>query len=163
MPRVYVRIDPIVRFRTKYKVLPSGCWDWSGSLNPQTGYGSFFFHKDGKSQPMGAHRASWILHIGPIHNGLHVCHHCDNPPCVNPDHLFLGTDKDNHADMKAKGRSPFGSRSGRARLTEEKVIEIRRLYSTGRYIYRELAQMFGVSPTTIERANLGTRFWNHVR
>lgn len=77
----------------------AGCWVWTGSKIP-TGYGKLSIH----NKKVAAHRLSWALHNGPIPAGLHVLHRCDNPPCVNPEHLFLGTDGDNAADKVSKGR-----------------------------------------------------------
>lgn|SRR5262249_45026831 len=79
--------------------LSTECWLWTGSRN-NGGYGYMAYN--GWSE--GTHRISWIVHRGPIPNGLWVCHHCDVPSCLRPDHLFLGTPQDNVADMIAKGR-----------------------------------------------------------
>lgn len=80
-------------------IVQEGCWDWSGYKQPE-GYGTFPHAKT-----WYAHRVSWELHNGPIPDGMHVLHTCDNPPCSNPAHLFLGTVADNMADRKAKGRN----------------------------------------------------------
>ena len=80
--------------------MPNGCMEWTGATDPK-GYG----HGTVNGGHFAAHRRAWELANGPIPNGLHVCHHCDNPPCCNPEHLFLGTMKDNMMDMVSKGRS----------------------------------------------------------
>ena len=84
-----------------------GCWIWKGSKSPR-GYGYFNLKKQG----WRAHRISWVLHHGPIETGKIICHHCDNPSCVRPDHLFCGTDKDNLSDAARKGRMASGARNG---------------------------------------------------
>jgi len=93
------------RFDEKYELITeSGCWIWNASVNYR-GYGKFQLKSNTTA---GAHRVSWELHFGKIPDGLYVCHKCDIPSCVNPNHLFLGTAKDNTADMHKKGRSPKG-------------------------------------------------------
>ena len=100
----------------------SGCWLWTSSTY-HGGYGRLF--ADGKVQK--AHRLSWQFFQGEIPKGKFVCHKCDNPPCVNPEHLFLGEAADNNHDMMRKGRAVFlkGSRHGGSKLTEADVIKIR--------------------------------------
>ncbi len=118
-----------------------GCWLWLGGKS-KTGYGRFFFEytKEGKSRVLGAHRASYLIHVGPIPRGMSVLHRCDNPACVRPAHLFLGNQLTNILDMVAKGRQARGpafskavtpsrargERSGRCKLSDRQVRNIRR-------------------------------------
>ena len=90
-----------------------------------------------------------------------MCHSCDNPPCVNPDHLFLGTQKENIADKLRKKREARGSRTGRAKLTEQQVAEIRFIFRTGRFTQKELASKYAVNRGTIIKALHGDT-WSHV-
>lgn len=131
------------------------CWEWTASLTG--GYGQFKA-RAGES-PVRASRFSWTIHFGPIPDGLLVCHQCDNPPCVRPDHLFLGTHQDNHDDMTRKGRqaavaSPaqLHRLRGQAKLTPALVTEIRRLYATGGVSMSQLAERYGVNKSNIVRA-----------
>lgn len=132
------------------------CWIWVGGKNAK-GYGSFGGDEGVKS----AHRYSWLLHKGAIPSGLHVLHTCDNPPCVNPSHLWLGTNKDNTNDKVKKGRHAHGSRSAFAKLTEELVVEIRKRYATEKISQRELADIYGVDHVNIGAA-IRRASWKHV-
>lgn len=147
------------RFWSKVRI-GDGCWTWTASLRHK-GYGQFRF--DGKTRK--AHRVSWEIANGPIPEGQHVLHRCDNPACVRPSHLFLGTNEDNHADMMAKGRNGYaahrGETNGFARLDEESVRRIRRLLADGQ-TQKELGRLFGVSNQTIFRIQHG-HSWSHVQ
>jgi hypothetical protein len=113
--RQYYRIPPIERFMAKVAKRDNGCWEWTGCRMP-FGHGQFARIDGTKPEP--AHRSAYALFVGEIPDGMCVCHKCDNPPCVNPDHLFLGTQADNVADMARKGRT-------RSNLTPEQIREIR--------------------------------------
>ncbi len=117
-------------------------------------------------RPMQAHRASWILHFGPIPSGMRVLHKCDNPPCVRPDHLFLGTAKDNTTDMINKGRFVLGYRGkgeevGTSKLTTDNVSKIKALRTLG-HSQQEIADMFGVCQSTIGNVVRGV-YWRHAQ
>lgn len=135
------------------------CWVWTGSVRCKTRkeiYGSLSVN----CKNVAAHRFSWELHFGEILGTLQVLHHCDNPLCVNPAHLFLGGTLENMQDKTRKGRQCKGESHGIAKLTEEKVRAIRLLCSRG-ISRRSLARQFGVSSTTINRIISGER-WGHV-
>jgi hypothetical protein len=139
------------RFEAKASPEPmSGCWLWTDK--PVCGYGRICI--DGV--PRLAHRISYELHRGAIPAGLNVCHRCDNPICVNPDHLFLGTHADNVADRCRKGRTRqghvpkrSGENHGKAKLTWAKVDEIRAWYAAGGVSMAQLGRDFGVSKRAI--------------
>ncbi len=125
-----------------------GCWLWTGARYPR-GYGNFNVH--GRGRP--AHRVAWELTHGPIPDGRLVCHACDNPGCVRPDHLFLGTQSDNMCDMAAKGRHayPRGEDHPQARLSNADRAEIRRLYAAGAISQAAIAERFGVCQSHVSR------------
>jgi hypothetical protein len=131
---------------------PDDCWIWTAAT--KRGYGHFkygHFKVDGKM--VKAHRFSYALAHGPILDGLHVLHRCDNPPCVNPAHLFPGTNADNIRDKEAKGRGnqPRGTANGKCHLTNEEVAEIRTAPGT----QREIGERFGISWPTVSRIKRG--------
>lgn len=132
------------RFEEKF-TKSDGCWEWNACKNSD-GYGTFGFA--GGLQT--AHRFAYQLYVGGIKDGLVVCHRCDNPGCVNPAHLFLGTQADNIRDSVNKGRCirASGEKSGKSKLTEAQVVKIRTGYSEGTRIV-DLAKEFGVAWTTI--------------
>ena len=137
-----------VRFWEKVsKRGPNDCWKWQGSLD-RKGYGQIKLHSH---QRGSAHRVSYELHFGPIPDNLFVCHRCDNPSCVNPAHLFLGTGNDNLRDMREKGRHSHGETHAHAKLTEKQVDEIRARYAAGGILQRELALEYGVTEKHISR------------
>jgi hypothetical protein len=132
------------RFWSKVKKT-DGCWNWVGAKHVK-GYGAFRFNNR-----MGrAHRFSYELHRGGIPAGMLVLHRCDNPACVNPDHLFLGTNADNMADKVSKGRQAHhgfrGDEHPTAKLTVAEVLAVREAEGT----HREVAAQFGVSRKQIE-------------
>lgn len=136
------------RFREKFAENPSNCWVWFGAKN-QWGYGQFRIG----NKMIQAHRVSYTLYVGEIPDGIFVCHTCDNRACVNPNHLFLGTPKDNMVDMINKGRKRWlsGEQAPQSKLSSEDVVKIRQLYSTGNYYQKDLAKMFGVRQQQISR------------
>lgn len=129
------------------------CWVWTGG-HSACGYGCF---KPADKQVL-AHRYSYEQHVGPIPTGHFVLHRCDNKSCVNPAHLFTGTQRDNMQDMKAKGRHQYGERSSRAKLTEAQAREI--LLSTE--LPSVAAKRFNISHMTVRHIRKG-RLWAHLQ
>lgn len=164
------RID---KFWSRVKIgNPDECWEWQASCFP-TGYG----HLTIKGKSLYSHRVSWELTNGEIPDGLFVCHKCDNPPCCNPQHLFVGTPLDNVRDRDAKGRGrkqpkkfreekprqprimPTGESSYHHKLTWELVATIRQRYSMGDVTQTQLAKEYNVAISTISRLVHGFN-WN---
>jgi len=131
-----------------------GCWFWTASTS-KSGYGQL--GSGGRPHTMlKAHRVSWELANGPIRDGLWVLHQCDNPICVNPDHLFLGTNLDNIADMNRKKRNLFQRNNPSLKLSDGQVKEIRDRRSNGERL-RSIAKDFGVTEGTVSRIASGLR------
>jgi hypothetical protein len=129
------------RFREKFERRgEDDCWLWIGSINLRWGYGQFRM----PDRWYRAHRIAWELFIGAIPHELSVLHKCDNRRCVNPNHLFLGTAKDNSDDCHAKGRGPVATQF-KPRLSDETVAEIREAYRPRQVGYLKLAKRFGIS------------------
>lgn len=162
------------RFTSKISPQPSGCWHWTGTMNAY-GYGMFSVGK----RNYAAHRYAFQLANGIDPAGFCVCHRCDNPPCVNPAHLFLGTTQDNIADKLSKGRQrgpaagvehfsklrPEGVKRGsqlpQARLSENDVRRIRELYSNGQ-TQTSIAAEFGICASNVGKIVRG-QGWGHVK
>ena len=137
------------------------CWIWRGAIESK-GYGRVTV----RYRNLGAHVLSWMLHHGPIPDGLQVLHNCpdgDNPSCVNPDHLWLGTQTENIRDMFVKGRGHDrrGTMHPKARLTEQQVHAIRAQYAAGNTSLYKLAAKYQVSPSTIAGIAY-RRTWKHI-
>lgn len=131
------------------------CWIWIGTIN-KAGYGQLHHNK----HLYLAHRLSWMIYNGAIPKGLGVLHHCDNPSCVNPSHLFLGTSKDNVADKVSKHRQAIGEKQGCSKLSELQVKEIKR--NIGIIPTKELALRYNVSTTLIRYIKI-KKLWKHVQ
>jgi HNH endonuclease len=131
------------------------CWPWAGRCDR---YGIFTVGK----RAVLAHRYAWTLATaGPVPDGLCVLHECDNPPCCNPAHLFLGTQLQNIEDRQRKGRQARGERINATKLTPEQVREIRERYAAGeRQI--PLAKEYGINHGTVSRI-VNREFWEHVQ
>lgn len=128
------------------------CWLWQGRLDPK-GYGRIGFRAKANQR---AHRVMWQLTYGPVPAGQVICHRCDNPACVNPAHLFLGTQRENIADRDAKGRTaPLPSRR---KLTDQDVRNMRNAWWSGEVTQQELADRFGVSRGNVSKIVNGVSY-----
>lgn len=161
-PRRYTKmtaqdyLDAYVPERT-----PGTCWIWTGHLDKH-GYGVAHGPRpNGTRGPSRAHRVVYEHLVGPIPEGKILMHSCDNPPCVNPQHLTPATDAENIADMVRKGRSARGSKHWSAKLTEAQVMEARHKYATGRYTLDILAAEYGLTKTPVSQLLRGVT-WKHL-
>jgi hypothetical protein len=143
------------------------CWEWLGSKDG-SGYG--MLSVAGATQR--AHRFSWVLTRGPIPKGIQVLHHCDNPGCVNPAHLWLGTNADNVHDKMIKHRESRGEAHGRTcripkqthhpkKLTAEKVLQIRALYAEGGITMPDIARRYNINDGTVYQI-IKKQIWRHI-
>jgi hypothetical protein len=132
-----------------------GCWLWPNDTHQSY----MLMWIDGEA--VGVHRASYMLHKGPIPEDKFVLHSCDIPDCVNPTHLFLGTQADNIKDKVAKGRHAYGVRIGTAKLNDEDVVRIRQLLASGKMKQCEIASAYGVDNKIITWIKQG-KIWRHV-
>jgi len=121
------------------------CWLWTAYRGPR-GYGDFC-ERHGRT--VKASRYAYEYAFGPIPDGLFVCHRCDNPPCVRPDHLFLGTPMDNTMDSVRKGRNTHGNTHAFAKLTTDAAERIRVMYATGEWTQKRLGKLFGVTQRAV--------------
>src|ERR1700730_8659873 len=123
------------------------CWQWMGYTSGN-GYGHFGIKRNGKHITVGAHCVAWELRRGPIPKGLHELHHCDNPGCVNPNHLFVDTRDGNMEDMVCKGRSARGEKNGNSKLTWNDIPYVQLFSAAGAY-RRSVANRYGVTRQAI--------------
>lgn len=159
-----MRKSPLERFEEKYCPEPNtGCWIWTGERSPY-GYGLLSLKTEkNKYKSIKAHRFSYETYKGKIPPNYLVCHKCDNPPCVNPEHLFIGTYLDNNRDKIKKNRHnmPKGSAHNRAILTENDVLKIRSEYKKTYGFCSKMAKIYCVDRDTIWNV-VNNRTWKHI-
>jgi hypothetical protein len=145
-------IDPIIRFHSKYEIDPeTNCWNWIGTISQN--YGKISIGR----KLIGAHRFSYELHYGEIKNNLLVCHNCNNPICVNPDHLRLDNQSGNFIDKS------YAMTHWKQKLSVEEVIEIKiALKNPYRGLVTELSKKYGVKSNSISEIKNGNN-WSHIK
>ena len=155
-------VNLLDKFDSKWMpVTDCGCHLWTASVN-KAGYGKFS-RQDGTARWMLAHRYAYERVNGKISDGLLVCHKCDTPSCVNPEHLFIGTYNDNNHDreIKNRGRQPSGVKHGRSKLNETQVIQLRELVQSGAMTAYSASKKFGINSKTAYDIASG-KLWKHV-
>lgn len=135
------------------------CWPWLGHVNLR-GYGNFAFRIQSRVHTVAAHRIAALIAFGSIDRGVNVLHHCDNPRCCNPSHLFLGSQEENMRDCAAKRRTTFGRRANRAKLTDDLVRRLPRVIQSGSS-YRKIPTEVGCAWQTVQKAARGLT-WKHI-
>ena len=151
------KMERLIHHYNKKVIKKEGCWDWNGYKS--IGYGTLRY--DGKL--LHAHRASWIINNGNIPAGLQVLHKCDNPSCSNPEHLFLGTQKDNIRDMMSKNRMfiPKGETHYASKLKPNDVLKIRELLADSKLSQKKIGDLYGVCRGTILDIK-NNRIWRDI-
>lgn len=151
-------------FMTAFDVCPkSNCWVWNKSFY-RTGYGRIPIKRNGKWGHLPAHRVGYELLVGKIGKGLQANHRCDNPACVNPDHIFIGTQLDNMRDMRNKNRGTVGETHPNSLLNKDKVVYIRKHYIPGhpQFGFAAMARRFKVDGETVRDAYTG-KTWKWIK
>ncbi|WP_080439241.1 MULTISPECIES: HNH endonuclease [Pseudomonas syringae group] len=154
------RVTSIFERLERYQIKGDGCWGWSGTSDGK-GYGALSNRLGKPFSPEKAHRISYEKEFGEIPLGMNVCHSCDNPPCTNPQHLFLGTQQENMADCSKKGRiSPkiLENLNRRRSMTDQMAAEALRRHKAGESM-ASIARGFGVHQTTVSNYLKGRRSW----
>lgn len=136
------------------------CWIWTASKS-KSGYGKTSYHENNKLKSIETHRASWEIEYGLIPRGICVLHRCDEPGCVNPKHLFLGTSLDNVRDRDLKNRQMKGEKNHLSKLTNKKVRIVRKMAERGNFTHQKIADKFGVTQATISKV-IKRDLWRHV-
>ena len=136
---------------------PDDCWEWNGNILSQ-GYGRMYHHSTNEPK---AHRLSYMINVGEIPKGALIRHSCNNPKCVNPNHLSIGTNQDNSDDMKNTNRSLTGEKHPQSKLTNKDIIEIRNMFFKSKCKITTLAYKYGVSDAAIHSIVTGNS-WKHI-
>lgn len=162
---VYLNEREIICFLSKVNIKDGDvCWNWKASLM-NSGYGQFLYTREGKTKNISAHRMAFQLFKGEIPSGMQVNHTCDNKRCVNPIHLYIGTQSENLYDAVNRGRHKsnnlFGNKNPKTKLNIEDVIKIRESYKSGTASQGALAKKYGVSQANISSIVL-RETWKHI-